>query len=110
MLFHRKASAQVAGDVKSGGWERRHLACTGAAGILPARGVATIDLAGPRAGRTPALPGALKLHGRRLTGGRAGFEIRTRIEAHESCDEIGRESAQRLVVHLDRLVVTPALD
>ncbi len=46
-------------------WERRHPACTGAAGILPARASSTINLAngasrqdacGPSAGRMPALP------------------------------------------------------
>ncbi len=46
-------------------WERRHPACTGAAGILPARAVGNFDSAegasrhpacGPSAGRMPALP------------------------------------------------------
>jgi len=47
-------------------WERGRLACTGAAGVPPARAARTIDVAkgtsrrdacGPSAGETPALPG-----------------------------------------------------
>jgi len=49
----------------NGPWERRHLACTGAAGILPARDAGTNesanatsrqDACGPSAGKMPALP------------------------------------------------------